>query len=235
MTHLVTGDEGGSPDTRRQGNHSQTEDDAHLEHHTFEQDPLEHHAFERDVLSLLDPMYRAALGVTGSPADAENLILDTFTQAYTSFPRLLPGTNHKTWLYHILTKTFIGPRRGQHDQPNDTTTKDGEDRTQTRDEPRLPAGIRLAELQAFSQLPAPDARAALQELPKQHRIAVYLAAVEGFTDKEIADIADAPIATAASWLHQGLLQLWTAEELRPAAPPADSNSDLVGAGQSRPA
>ncbi|MGW1886998.1 sigma factor-like helix-turn-helix DNA-binding protein [Streptomyces sp. NPDC001970] len=188
------------------------------------------------MLSLLDPMYRAALGVTGSPADAENLILETFTQAYASFPRLLPGTNHKTWLHHILTTAFIGPHRGQHDQPNDNTTNDGEGRTQTRDEPRLPAGIRLAELQAFSQLPAPDARAALRTLPKQHRIAVYLAAVEGFTEKEIADIADAPITTAASWLHQGLLQLWTAEELRPVAPAAQNDSDdLVGAGQTRPA
>ncbi|MFF3559549.1 hypothetical protein ACFYXS_05855 [Streptomyces sp. NPDC002574] len=70
-----------------------------------------HREFERDVLALLDPMYHAALCMTGSPAIAEVLVLETFGRAYISFRELLPGADLTIWLYRLLASTYIGFRR----------------------------------------------------------------------------------------------------------------------------
>ncbi|MFD3452722.1 RNA polymerase sigma factor [Streptomyces sp. NPDC058691] len=76
-------------------------------------DPLDRD-FERGVLALLDPMYHAALCLTGSPASAEDLVLETFERAYLSFRGLLPGADLQVWLYRILASAYIGSRREEY-------------------------------------------------------------------------------------------------------------------------
>jgi RNA polymerase sigma-70 factor (ECF subfamily) len=58
-------------------------------------------------------------------------------------------------------------------------------------------------MEALENLPDSDIKRALQEIPEEFRIAVYLADVEGFSYKEIADIVEVPAGTVMSRLHRG--------------------------------
>jgi len=51
--------------------------------------------FVRDAIPLLDTMYAGALRLTRNPADAEDLVQETFLRAYNAFHQFEPGTNLK--------------------------------------------------------------------------------------------------------------------------------------------
>src|ERR671933_738818 len=73
--------------------------------------------FERDALAYVDQLYSAALRMTRNPADAEDLVQETFAKAYSSFHQFQAGTNLKAWLYRILTNTFINTYRKKQREP----------------------------------------------------------------------------------------------------------------------
>ena len=80
--------------------------------------------FERDALPFLDQLYSAAMRMTRNPADAEDLVQETFAKAYSSFHQFRPGTNLKAWLYRILTNTFITNYRKKQRQPQQSMSED---------------------------------------------------------------------------------------------------------------
>lgn len=161
--------------------------------------------FAAEVEPFVSQLYAAALRMTRNPADADDLLQETFIRAYRGFPNFNQGTNLRAWLYRILTNTFINTYRAKQRRPEQTELDEVEDLYLYRRLGGLEAATlgRSAEDELMDMFTEDDVRDALDELPEQFRMAVLLADVEGFSYKEIAEIMDVPIGTVMSRLHRG--------------------------------
>jgi RNA polymerase sigma-70 factor (ECF subfamily) len=161
--------------------------------------------FEQQALPYLDQLYAAGMRMTRNPADAQDLVQETYVKAFSAFRQFQQGTNLKAWLYRILTNTFINSYRKKQRDPYKNTIDDLEDwqlgeAVSTTSASRV---SRSAEAEAIDHLPDSTVKDALQSIPEDFRLAVYLADVEGFSYQEIADIMKTPVGTVMSRLHRG--------------------------------
>ncbi|WP_425432066.1 sigma-70 family RNA polymerase sigma factor [Kocuria massiliensis] len=159
--------------------------------------------FEREAMQYIDQLYAAALRMARNQADAQDLVQEAYTKAFSAFQQYKPGTNLKAWLYRILTNTYINLYRKRQREPHQANTDSVEDWQLVQASAHTSSGLKSAESEALDHLPDSDVKNALQNLPEDFRMAVYYSDVEGFAYKEIAEILDIPIGTVMSRLHRG--------------------------------
>lgn len=164
-------------------------------------------AFENEALTHLDRLYSAALRMTRNPADAEDLVQETYAKALRGRDSFKPGTNMKAWLYRILTNTYINSYRKAVRSPQMSGDEEVTDWQLARAASHDSQGLRSAEMEALENIPDAAVAAAMADLAENYRLAVYLSDVEGFSYKEIATIMDTPIGTVMSRLNRGRSQL----------------------------
>ncbi len=159
--------------------------------------------FEPLALSYMDQLYAAALRLTRNPADAEDLVQETYMKAFAAQDKFTMGTNLKAWLYRIQTNAFINTYRKKQREPKRTDADTVEDWQLAAAAEHQSSGLASAEQEALDSLGDTEVRRALAELSEDFRMAVYLSDVEGFAYKEIASIMDTPVGTVMSRLHRG--------------------------------
>jgi RNA polymerase sigma-70 factor, ECF subfamily len=169
------------------------------------QETDDHARFEEDVVPYMRKLYPAALRMTRNPADAEDLLQETFARAYAAFHQFSPGTNLNAWLYRILSNTFINSCRKLGREP--AQTRFGELTDERIADTAGTPSTRSAEEQALERLIDSEVFQALRDLPEGFSAAVYLADVEGYPYHEIAEIMGIPIGTVMSRLHRGRQRL----------------------------
>jgi RNA polymerase sigma-70 factor, ECF subfamily len=159
--------------------------------------------FAELAMEFMPQLYSAALRMTRNPADAEDLVQETYLKAYRAFDSFTEGTNLKAWLYRILTNTYINSYRAASRRPQIADVEDVEDLYLYRRLGTDGREGRSAEDEALDSFTDDEVKAAIESLPETFRMAVLLADVEGFSYKEIAEITDVPIGTVMSRIHRG--------------------------------
>lgn len=159
--------------------------------------------FEADAMAYVDQLYGAAMRMTRNPADAEDLVQETYTKAFAAFRSFEQGTNLRAWLFRILRNTYINAYRKAKREPVSTSADELSDPQLLEVDARSAGGARSAETEALERLGDTEIIEAMQALPEDFRTAVYLADVEGFSYKEIAEIMETPVGTVMSRVHRG--------------------------------
>lgn len=152
--------------------------------------------FEAEAMLYINDLYRTAVRLTMNQTEAEDLVQETFMQAWKSFGQYEPGTNCRAWLYKILFNKYDHYRRKKY-----TRAK----YIQEADE--------LVFANATYSAPVPEHLTdtevirALNRLPEHYRSVVLLADVHEFDYKEVAAILEIPIGTVMSRLSRARTQL----------------------------
>lgn len=165
--------------------------------------------FADQAMPFMDKLYAAAMRMTRNPADAEDLVQETYLKAYRGFGGFKEGTNLKAWLYRILSNTFINTYRAKKRRPEESQLDDVEEHSLYRRIGGLETenAQRTPESEILDAIPEAVVKAALEALPEQFRLTVLLSDVEGFSYKEISEITEVPVGTVMSRLHRGRKQL----------------------------
>ena len=148
-------------------------------------------------------LYSATLRMTRNPADAEDVVQETFLKAYRAYDSYTEGTNLKAWLYRILTNTYINKYRKQQRRPSEVELGELQDLYLYKRLGEASGAAQSAETDMLDAFVDTDIIDALESLPETFRLPVLLADVDGFSYKEIAEMLDIPIGTVMSRLHRG--------------------------------
>ena len=157
--------------------------------------------FEREALPHTDLLYNYALRMTNNPADAQDLVQETYLKAYRFWDKYELGTNIRAWLFRILKNSYINRYRKESKEPE---TVDFDDVQGYFTSVRLKSSDSEDPHEAvFNNLLEDDVSKAIADLPDDFRTVVILCDIEGLTYEEIADFVDCPLGTVRSRLHRG--------------------------------
>jgi len=147
-------------------------------------------AFEAEALPHFDDLYRTAVRVIGDRQTAEDLVQETYLEAWKSFRRFEPGTNCRAWMFKILFHVIYHHRRkwvrfkftGEEEVLEETLVY----------QPPVP-----------EEITDEDMLAALDRVPQNYRDVLLLADVQEFSYKEVAETLNIPVGTVMSRLSRG--------------------------------
>ena len=159
--------------------------------------------FAELVLPLMDQLYAQALRLTRKPADAEDILQDTYLKAYRSFATFEAGTNLRAWMGRILVNTYINRFNKLNREPTKSELGDVEELYLYRRLGSIDPSFRSAEDLVFDRFTSDEVNQAVQSMPDTYRVPVLLADVDGYSYREIAAMLDVPIGTVMSRLHRG--------------------------------
>jgi RNA polymerase sigma-70 factor (ECF subfamily) len=164
--------------------------------------------FEAAALALLDSLYRTALRVTRSPADAEDLVQDTYLKAFRARDRFEDGTNLKAWLFTILHNTARNRARDRARQSIIVDSEVVERAAEAHSNYADYRQVETPEALLLRDVLSPDVQTAIDSLPDAFREAVWLRDVEEFSYGEIARVLDIPAGTVMSRISRGRRMLF---------------------------
>tara|TARA_Y100000816_G_scaffold276696_1_gene246132 strand:+ start:433 stop:1050 length:618 start_codon:yes stop_codon:yes gene_type:complete len=169
----------------------------------------EQHLFAEKATPYMDQLYSHALRLTKNPADAEDLVQETYLKGYKAFNSFKDGTNLRAWLFRILTNSFINAYRKKQRSFDEQEVEDIE-AINTLSSADYSSNTHLgisAEDALFERLTDDEIQTAIDSLPGTYKDVVLLADVQGFSYKEIAEILDVPDGTVMSRLHRARAKL----------------------------
>ncbi|WP_081434269.1 RNA polymerase sigma factor [Thioalkalivibrio sulfidiphilus] len=173
--------------------------------------------FEQEVVRLMDRLYGTALRLTGNPDDAQDVVAEAVSKAWSKLDDLRDLESMEGWLFRILNNAFVSQwrRRRTRDEVEREAveTSDAGDFSlfQQLHQPFL-LWWGTPEQQFLNDVLQEDLQKALDALPDGFRVAIVLVEVQGYTYEEVSALLEIPVGTVRSRLSRGraLLQkaLW---------------------------
>ena len=160
--------------------------------------------FDAEALGHVDSLYRTARRLTRTPADAEDLVQETYLKAFRAADSFEAGTNLRAWLFTILHNSA---RNRARDRARDTVAVDSEAVERAADI-QSAGGSVTPETLLLRQTLGPELQAAIDALPEAFRQAVWLRDVEEFSYAEIAKMLEVPAGTVMSRISRGRQMLF---------------------------
>lgn len=166
-------------------------------------------AYEELVRRYSDRVYRLAWGFVKNDAEAEEVVQDTFLNAYRAIDRFRGASKIGSWLYRITVNTALMRLRRKRRRPEvsfEAMKPDDETRGHHHDSPLLVDERTAADNAANNELGG-EIRRAVDELDEKYRVVFMLRDVEQLSIQETAEILDLTPAAVKSRLHRARLQL----------------------------
>lgn len=162
--------------------------------------PLTPEEFETEVQHVANPLFGAALRLTRSRAEAEDLVQDTLFRAFRGRNGFRRGTHFKAWVFRILHNTNINRARHESMAPK---AVDPADLTVADTAHPVPDLTSLADLERLADAHFDErVKEAVDVLPEIFRVPFVLFALGDLSYQEIADQLGIPIGTVMSRLHR---------------------------------
>ncbi len=150
--------------------------------------------FEQMAMPLFDQLYNFAHWLAGNPADAEDLVQETFAKALKGFHSFEAGTNMRAWMFSILRNTFLTSKSGLAARKSFSLEEGDAENIASREE--------TPEVLLLRQEGQGRLMEALTALPVLYREAILLCDVEEMSYKEIAEVLSVPVGTVMSRLFR---------------------------------